>query len=110
MDLPTSSFHASLEEQWYEEEELGEIQTVLELVPPAYHQYFDVFSKVKEEKLLLNHTCDYHIELEGSLPSVAVIYSLSNHQSEKLLDSISENLENFFIRSCSSATGAPVLL
>ncbi|MBW0463421.1 hypothetical protein O181_003136 [Austropuccinia psidii MF-1] len=110
MDLPPSCFHASLEEKWYEEEEPEEIQTVLELVPPAYHQYFDVFSNVKKDKLPLHHTCDYHIELEGSLPSVAVIYSLSNHESEKLLDYISENLEKVFIRSCSSSTGAPVLL
>ncbi|MBW0562688.1 hypothetical protein O181_102403, partial [Austropuccinia psidii MF-1] len=45
MDLPPLSFHASLEEQWNEEEEPEEIETVLKLVPPAYHQYLDVFSK-----------------------------------------------------------------
>ncbi|MBW0495344.1 hypothetical protein O181_035059 [Austropuccinia psidii MF-1] len=48
MDLPPLSFHASLEEQWDEEEEPEEIKIVLKLVPPAYHQYLDVFSKSKK--------------------------------------------------------------
>ncbi|MBW0550435.1 hypothetical protein O181_090150, partial [Austropuccinia psidii MF-1] len=109
MDLPTLSFHASLEEQWDEEEEPEEIEIVLKVVPPTYHQYLDVFSKVKAEKLLPHHTCDHHIELEGLLPPVGVIYSLSNHDSETLWAYISENVEKGFIRPSSSSTGAPVL-
>ncbi|MBW0566215.1 hypothetical protein O181_105930 [Austropuccinia psidii MF-1] len=80
MDLPPLSFHASLEEQWAEEEEPEEIEAVLKVVPPAYHQYLDVFSKVKAEKLPAHCTCDHHIELEGLLPPVGVIYSLSNQE------------------------------
>ncbi|MBW0540423.1 hypothetical protein O181_080138 [Austropuccinia psidii MF-1] len=45
MDPPPLYFHASLEEQWDEEEEPEAIETVLKVVPPAYHQYLDVFSK-----------------------------------------------------------------
>ncbi|MBW0483450.1 hypothetical protein O181_023165 [Austropuccinia psidii MF-1] len=78
MDLPPLSFHASLEEQWDEEEEPEEIETVLKVVPPAYHKYLDVFSKVKADKLPPHCTCDHHIELEGLPPLVGVIYSLSN--------------------------------
>ncbi|MBW0592803.1 hypothetical protein O181_132518 [Austropuccinia psidii MF-1] len=78
MDLPPLSFHASLEEQWDEKEEPEEIETVLKVVPPAYHQYLDVFSKVKAEKPPPHRTCDHHIKLEGLLPPVGVIYSLSN--------------------------------
>ncbi|MBW0464848.1 hypothetical protein O181_004563 [Austropuccinia psidii MF-1] len=78
MDLPPLFFHASLEEQWDEEEEPEEIKTVLKVyvVPPAYHQYFDVFSKVKAEKLPPHCACDHHIEMEVLLPPVGVIYSL----------------------------------
>ncbi|MBW0502247.1 hypothetical protein O181_041962 [Austropuccinia psidii MF-1] len=68
MDLPPLSFYASLEEQWDEEEEKEEIKNVLRVFPPAYHQYLDIFSKVKEEKLPLHCTCDHHIKLEGLLP------------------------------------------
>ncbi|MBW0462025.1 hypothetical protein O181_001740 [Austropuccinia psidii MF-1] len=67
MDLPPLSFHASLEEQWDEEEEPEEIETVLKVVPPAYQKYLDLFSKVKAEKLPPHHACDHLIELEGLL-------------------------------------------
>ncbi|MBW0465721.1 hypothetical protein O181_005436 [Austropuccinia psidii MF-1] len=66
------SFHSSLEEQWDEEEELEEIENVLKVVPPAYHQYLDVFSKVKAEKLSPHCACDHYIKLEGLLPPEAL--------------------------------------
>ncbi|MBW0470439.1 hypothetical protein O181_010154 [Austropuccinia psidii MF-1] len=109
MDLPPLSFHASLEQQWDEEEEPEEIETVLKVVPPASHQYLDVFSKLKAEKLPPHCACDHHIELEGLLPPIGVIYSLSNQESETLRAYISENLEKGFIGPSSSSTGAPVL-
>ncbi|MBW0499553.1 hypothetical protein O181_039268 [Austropuccinia psidii MF-1] len=70
MDLPPSSYHDSLEELWDEEEEPEEVETMMKVVPSVYHQYLDVFSKVKAEKLPPHHACDHHIELEGSLPPV----------------------------------------
>ncbi|MBW0514196.1 hypothetical protein O181_053911, partial [Austropuccinia psidii MF-1] len=109
MDLPPLYFHACLEEQWDEEEEPEEIETVLTVVPPAYHQYLDIFSKVKAEKPPPHRACDHHIKLEGLLPPVGVIYSLSNQESEALWAYISENVEKGFIRKSSSSTGAPVL-
>ncbi|MBW0486263.1 hypothetical protein O181_025978 [Austropuccinia psidii MF-1] len=84
MDLPPLSFHASLEEKWDEEEGPEEIETVLKVVPPAYHQYLDVFFKVEEEKLPPHNACDHLIELEVLIPPVGVIYSLSNQESETL--------------------------
>ncbi|MBW0519289.1 hypothetical protein O181_059004 [Austropuccinia psidii MF-1] len=69
----------------------------------------DVFFKVKAEKLPPHHVCDHHIALEGSLPPVGVIYSLSNQESDTLRAYISENVEKGFIRPSSSSTGAPVL-
>ncbi|MBW0499944.1 hypothetical protein O181_039659, partial [Austropuccinia psidii MF-1] len=108
--IPSQAYvPSSLEEQWDEEEEPEAIETVLKVVPPAYHQYLDVFSKVKAEKLPLHCACDHHIELEGHLPPVGVIYSLSNQESEILRAYISENLEKGFIRPSSFSTGAPVL-
>ncbi|MBW0579161.1 hypothetical protein O181_118876, partial [Austropuccinia psidii MF-1] len=70
MDLPPSSYHDSLEELWDGEEEPEEIETVMKVVPSVYHQYLDVFSKVKAEKLPPHRACDHHIELEGSLPPI----------------------------------------
>ncbi|MBW0477890.1 hypothetical protein O181_017605 [Austropuccinia psidii MF-1] len=45
MDLSPLSFHASVKEQWDDEEEPEEIETVLRVVPPDYHQYLDNYSK-----------------------------------------------------------------
>ncbi|MBW0531054.1 hypothetical protein O181_070769 [Austropuccinia psidii MF-1] len=84
MDLPPSSYHDSLEKLWDEEEEPEEIETMMNVVPSVYHQYLDVFSKVKAEKLPPHCACDHHIELEGSLPPVGVINSLSNQESDTL--------------------------
>ncbi|MBW0478293.1 hypothetical protein O181_018008 [Austropuccinia psidii MF-1] len=53
MDLPHSPHHDSLEELWDEEEDPEEIETVIKVVPPAYHQYLDVVSKVTTNKKLL---------------------------------------------------------
>ncbi|MBW0467762.1 hypothetical protein O181_007477 [Austropuccinia psidii MF-1] len=109
MDLSPLSFHASLEEQWDEEEDPEEIEAVLKVVPPAYHQYLDVFSKVKAEKRPPHCACDHHIELKGLLPPIGVIYSSSNQESETLWAYISENVEKGFIIPSSSSTGEPVL-
>ncbi|MBW0549538.1 hypothetical protein O181_089253 [Austropuccinia psidii MF-1] len=108
MDLPPSSYHDFLEELWDEEEEPEEIETMMKAAPYSHHQYLDVFSKVKSQKLPPHHTCDHHIKLEGSLPPVGVIYSLSSQESDTLTAYISENVEKGFIWPNSSSTGAPV--
>ncbi|MBW0589264.1 hypothetical protein O181_128979 [Austropuccinia psidii MF-1] len=92
MDLPPSSYCDSLEELWDEEEEPKEIETMMKVVPTVYHQYLDVFSKVKADKLPPHRACDHHIELEGSLPPAEVIYSLSNQESDTLRAYVSENV------------------
>ncbi|MBW0525849.1 hypothetical protein O181_065564 [Austropuccinia psidii MF-1] len=81
MDLHHLPFHASLEEQWDDEEEPEEIEDFPKVVPPANHHYLDVFSKVKAEKLPPHHACDHHIKLEGILPPAGFMYSLSNNES-----------------------------
>ncbi|MBW0464605.1 hypothetical protein O181_004320 [Austropuccinia psidii MF-1] len=103
--LPPSSYHHSLGEWWDQEE----VETVIKVVPPAYHHYFDLFSKVKAEKPCPHCSCDHQIELEGSLPPVGKIYSLSNQESDTLRDNISGNLEKCFLQPSFSSTGAPVL-
>ncbi|MBW0489229.1 hypothetical protein O181_028944 [Austropuccinia psidii MF-1] len=49
------------------------------------------------------------MELEGLLPPVGAIYSLSNQESETLWAYISKNVEKVFIIPSFSLTGAPVL-
>ncbi|MBW0497327.1 hypothetical protein O181_037042 [Austropuccinia psidii MF-1] len=107
-DFSSAKSCAALE-LWDEEEEPEEVETMMKVVPSVYHQCLDVFSKVKEEKLPPHCACDHHIELEGSLPPVGAIYSLSNQESDTLRAYISDNLERGFIPPSYSSTGAPVL-
>ncbi|MBW0482749.1 hypothetical protein O181_022464 [Austropuccinia psidii MF-1] len=109
MDPPPSFYHDSLKELWDEEEEPQEIETMMKVVPSAYHQCLDVFSKVKAEKIPPNCACDHNIELEGFLHPFGVIYSLPSQESNTIRAYISENLEKGFIQTSSSSTGAPVL-
>ncbi|MBW0507764.1 hypothetical protein O181_047479 [Austropuccinia psidii MF-1] len=109
MDLLPPSYLDSLEELWDEEEEPEGVETMMKVVLSVYHQYFDVFSKVKAEKLPPHCACDHHIKLEGSLPPIGVIYSLSNQESDTLRYYISENVEKCFIQPSSFSTGSPVL-
>ncbi|MBW0575103.1 hypothetical protein O181_114818 [Austropuccinia psidii MF-1] len=109
MDLPPSSYHDFLEELWDEEEQPEEVETVMKVVPSIYHQYLNSFPKVKAEKLPPHHSCDHHIDLEGSQPPVGVIYSSSSQESDTLRAYISENVEKVFIWTSSSSTVSPVL-
>ncbi|MBW0593296.1 hypothetical protein O181_133011 [Austropuccinia psidii MF-1] len=63
MDPPHSSFHASLEEKWDDEEDPEGIEAVPKVFPPAYHHYPYLFFKVTEEKLPPHCACDHHIKL-----------------------------------------------
>ncbi|MBW0470828.1 hypothetical protein O181_010543 [Austropuccinia psidii MF-1] len=82
--IPSLGIWTSLEELWDEEEAPEEVETMIKVVPSVYHQYLDVFSKVKAGKLPPHRACDHHIKLEGSLPPVEVIYALSNQDSDTL--------------------------
>ncbi|MBW0467425.1 hypothetical protein O181_007140 [Austropuccinia psidii MF-1] len=99
MGLPPLSFHASLKEKWDDEEETGKIETVLKVVPTAYHHYLDVFSRLEAAEYAPHSAFDNHIGLEHLLPPVAVIYYLSHHESETLPALISENVEKGFNKS-----------
>ena len=69
---------------WDEDEEEGEIETILSVVPSIYHDFLEVFSKAKASKLPERRPCNHSIELVGPLPPVGPIYSLSNKESEVL--------------------------
>ncbi|MBW0489995.1 hypothetical protein O181_029710 [Austropuccinia psidii MF-1] len=71
----------------------------MEFVPSAYHHYLSLLSKVKEEKL------PPHLEGSLPLPSVGVIFPLSNQESDTLRTYISENVEKGFFWPSSSSTG-----
>ena len=82
----------------------------LSVVPPEYHNYVDVFSKVKASELPPHHDYDLKIDLEeGTSPPLGTLYLLSPVKLSTLQTFIDENLSTGFIRPTASSHAAPVL-
>jgi hypothetical protein len=82
----------------------------LSSVPEDYHEFADVFSKVRADTLPPHRPFDLKITLdEGASPPVGTIYSLSQTELQALREFIDENLSIGFIRPSTSPHGAPVL-
>ena len=82
----------------------------LDIVPPEYRNYMDVFSKAKASELPPHRDYDLKIELEeGTSPPLGTLYSLSLVELSALQTFIDENLNTGFIHPASSSHAAPVL-
>jgi len=79
-------------------------------VPEDYHNFADVFSKVKADTLAPHRPYDLKINLEeGKTPPHGPIYSLSQTELRALRDFLDEHLRIGFIRPTSSSHGAPII-
>jgi len=82
----------------------------LDIVPPEYCDYVDVFSKAKASELPPHRDYDLKIELEeGTSPPLGTLYSLSPVELSALWTFINKNLNTGFIRPTASSHAAPVL-
>jgi len=82
----------------------------LDIVPPEYRDYADVFSKAKASELPPHHDYDLKIDLEeGTSPPLGTLYSLSPVELSALRTFIDKNLNTGFIRPTASSHAAPVL-
>ena len=80
------------------------------MLPEAYHDFTDVFSKSKAGKLADHRPYNLKITLdEGTVPPFGPIYSLSQEELVALRKFIDENLATGFIRPSHSPCGAPIL-
>ncbi|SOV06613.1 uncharacterized protein UDID_17545 [Ustilago sp. UG-2017a] len=81
-----------------------------DIIPQEYHQYLDVFSRVKADKLPPHRTYDHQIPLEeGKSPPFGPIYSLSEHELKTLQEYLEENLAKGFISPSDSPAASPIL-
>ncbi|SOV09219.1 uncharacterized protein UDID_18292 [Ustilago sp. UG-2017a] len=81
-----------------------------DIIPQEYHQYLDVFSRVKADKLPPHRTYDHQIPLEeGKSPPFRPIYSLSEHELKTLREYLEENLAKGFISPSNSPAASPIL-
>ena len=91
--------------------DIEEIETLRSQIPAEYHDFLDVFSKSKADKLPdHNPQFDHSIKIEdGKQPPFGPIYNMSETEAEALRDFLKENLNRGFIRQSQSSCGAPVL-
>src|SRR5271168_4136136 len=79
-------------------------------IPEEYHDFADVFSKIKADILAPHQPYDLKINLEeGASPPVGPMYSLSQSELGTLREFIEGNLRIGFICPTTSPHGAPVL-
>src|SRR3984957_14815174 len=79
-------------------------------IPEEYHDFANVFSKVKANKLPPHRPYNLKINIEeGSTPPLGLIYSLLKTELEALREFLDENIANGFIRPTRSPYGAPIL-
>lgn len=79
-------------------------------LPPEYHDFADIFSEQEAYNLPPHREFDLKIEtVEGELPPVGHIYSLSQAELAALRDFIDKNLKSGFIYPSRSSHGAPIL-
>src|SRR6266481_9223391 len=89
---------------------LPDILVNISQFPEDYHDFVDVFSKSKADKLAGHQLYDLKITLdEGSTPPFGPIYSLSQEELVALCNFIDENLTTGFICPSHSPCGALVL-
>jgi len=82
----------------------------LDIVPPEYHDYADVFSNVKASELPPHRNYDLKIDLEeGTSPPLGTLYSLSLVKLSALWTFIDENFDTGFIHPTASSHAALVL-
>jgi len=82
----------------------------LEGIPEDYHDFADVFSKIKADMLAPHRPYDLKITLEdGTSPPQPLLYSLSTSELETLREFLDEHLNIGFIWPSSSSHSAPIL-
>ena len=93
------------------EEEPDDVADIMRVVPETFHEYIDVFSKARAEKLPPHRSYDHAIEMinESDLPAVGPIYSTSAIEAQTLKSEIDALLAHGFIRPSTAPIGAPVL-
>ena len=69
------------------------LETILPLIPTAFHKFAPLFSKVKADALPPQQACDHQIELTGDPPRKGGVNKLLDPKDLVLCEYISENIQ-----------------
>src|SRR5882724_7082134 len=100
---PTTALHS-------ESLPTDEAELFAKVVPEAYHNFFDMFSREEAKNMPPRHEFDHQIHLENDqMPPHSHIYPLSGTELSLLCEFLDDMLGKGFIQSSQSPGGAPVL-
>ena len=108
----TQTFHIHLSDIYVSANSASISEEVLDLsnVLEEYHDFANIFSKAKAEKLALHWPYDLKINLEeGTSPPIIPMYPLSQSELEVLHNFLDDHLQTRFIHQTSSSHGAQVI-
>ena len=89
---------------------MDEGELIAKVVPPEYHDFFDVFSREEAKLMPLHRPYDHTIDLENDqAPPHSHIYPLSGTELGILREFLDDMLGKGFICVSSSPGGTPVL-
>ena len=92
-----------------DDEDPDEVENILSAVPKEYHDFIDVFSKVRAERLPPHRFYDHKFEFEGPLPPPGPVYSVSKKVQSVLKEYLDDMIARGYIRPSNSSFGAPLL-
>jgi len=79
-------------------------------LPKEYHEFADIFSKLKSKSLPTHRSYDLSIQIEGEqAPPLGPIYFLSALELQTLCEFLDKNLRTGIIHPSNSSCGVPVL-
>ena len=91
-------------------DEIPEPELLRKMIPPEFHDFLPLFSKLEAEKLPPHRYIDHEIKLlPGTKPPFGPMYEMSDAEQKMLKIWIDDNLRKGFIRSSSSSAASPVL-
>ena len=108
----TQTFHIHLSDISVSANSASVSEEALDLsnIPEEYHDFANVFSKAKAEKLALHWPYNLKINLEeGTSPLIVPMYPLSQSELEVLCNFLDDHLRTRFICQTSSSHGALVI-
>ena len=79
-------------------------------LPPEYHDFLDVFDRVKAEALAPHRSYDMKIELEkDAQPPKSKLYPMSGYKLQKVKEYLTENLKKGYITPSNAPYASPIL-
>ena len=106
-----SEIEKAIEDKQADNGSAQEEREIKEQLPEQYHEFADVFSKIKSDELPERKEYDHRIELEKEVElGYCPLYRMTAEELQAAKDYIIENLEKGFIVPSNAPYASPILM